>query len=124
VSSARLTRPLATGLAVVAWIRQAEGDAAVALDAIADAERVAPFHTAPSLVNPVPAQRARLLLAQGEVAAATRWTEERELRAARRANVSARAGVSHVGPRASCPYPARAGVRVLERVLALLMRQG
>ena len=82
MSSARLTRPLASGLAVLAWIRQAEGDAAVALDAIADAERVAPFHTAASLVNPVPAQRARLLLAQGEVAAATRWTEERELRAA------------------------------------------
>jgi LuxR family maltose regulon positive regulatory protein len=31
------------------------------------------------LLNPVPAQRARLLLAQGDVAAAARWTEERGL---------------------------------------------
>jgi LuxR family maltose regulon positive regulatory protein len=31
------------------------------------------------LVNPVPAQRARLLLAQGNLAAAARWTDERGL---------------------------------------------
>ena len=31
------------------------------------------------LLNPVPAQRARLLLAQGDIAAAARWTEERGL---------------------------------------------
>jgi LuxR family maltose regulon positive regulatory protein len=31
------------------------------------------------LINPVPAQRARLLLAQGDVAAAARWTTERGL---------------------------------------------
>ena len=35
----------------------------------------------PGLVNPVPAQRARLLLAQGDLAAAARWTEDRGLTA-------------------------------------------
>jgi len=73
------TQLLATGLATLAWIRQAEGDAAGALDAIGEAERAAPAVT--SLLNPVPAQRARLLLAQGDVAAAARWTKERGLAA-------------------------------------------
>ena len=35
----------------------------------------------PGLLNPVPAQRARLLLAQGDLAAAARWTTERGLAA-------------------------------------------
>jgi len=70
-------QPLATGLAIQAWIRQAEGDPAGALDAIEEAERVAPASGVASLLNPIPAQRARLLLAQGDVAAATRWTKQR-----------------------------------------------
>jgi len=73
------TQPLATGLATLAWIRQAHGDAAGALDAIEEAMRVAPSPTVTSLLNPVPAQRARLLLAQGDLAAAARWTDERGL---------------------------------------------
>jgi LuxR family maltose regulon positive regulatory protein len=73
------TQTLATGLATLAWIRQAGGDAAGALDAIEEAGRVAPSPTLAALVNPVPAQRARLLLAQGDLAAATRWTDERGL---------------------------------------------
>jgi LuxR family maltose regulon positive regulatory protein len=73
------TQPLATGLAALAWIRQANGDPGGAREAIADAERVAPGPDVTSLLNPVPAQRARLLLAQGEVAAAARWVEERGL---------------------------------------------
>jgi LuxR family maltose regulon positive regulatory protein len=73
------TQPLATGLAALAWIRQASGDPGGAREAIADAERVAPGPDVTSLLNPVPAQRARLLLAQGEVAAAARWVEERGL---------------------------------------------
>ncbi len=73
------TQPLATGLAALAWIRQANGDPGGAREAIADAERVAPGPDVTSLLNPVPAQRARLLLAQGEVAAAVRWVEERGL---------------------------------------------
>ena len=73
------TQPLATGLAVLAWIRQANGDPGGALEAIEEAGRAAPSEAVTSLLNPVPAQRARLLLAQGEVAAAGRWVEERGL---------------------------------------------
>jgi LuxR family transcriptional regulator, maltose regulon positive regulatory protein len=72
-------QPLATGLAALAWIRQATGDPGGAREAMADAGRVAPGPDVTSLLNPVPAQRARLLLAQGEVAAAARWVEERGL---------------------------------------------
>src|SRR6266496_1026318 len=53
------SQPLATGLATLAWIRQAQNDAAGALDAIEDAERVASTSAVASLLNPVPAQRAR-----------------------------------------------------------------
>jgi LuxR family maltose regulon positive regulatory protein len=73
------TQPLATGLAALAWIRQTRGDAAGAREAIGEAGRAAPGPDVTSLLNPVPAQRARLLLAQGEVVAAARWVEERGL---------------------------------------------
>jgi len=68
------TTPLAAGLVTLAWIRQAAGDPAGALDAIGEAVGVAPG--SPGLFNPVPAQRARLLLAQGDLAAAAHWTKE------------------------------------------------
>ena len=68
------TTELAAGLVTLAWIRQAAGDPAGALDAIGEAARVAPGP--PGLFNPVPAQRARLLLAQGDLAAAAHWTKE------------------------------------------------
>lgn len=68
-------------VATLARIRQATGDAAGALDAIGEAGRVAPSPAATSLSNPVPAQRARLLLAQGDTAAAARWIQQRGLRA-------------------------------------------
>jgi ATP/maltotriose-dependent transcriptional regulator MalT len=71
--------PLAAGLATLAWIRQARGDAAGALAAIGEAVQAAPGPAVASLLNPVPAQRARLLLAQGDVAGAARWTHERGL---------------------------------------------
>jgi LuxR family transcriptional regulator, maltose regulon positive regulatory protein len=73
------TPPLATGLATLAWIRQAHGDSAGALDAIDQAERVAPSRGVATLLTPVPAQRARLLLAHGDLAAAARWTQARGL---------------------------------------------
>ena len=69
-------QPLATGLASLAWIRQAGGDPAGALEAIGEADRVAPGPGVASLLNPVSAQRARLLLAQGDVAGALQWTKE------------------------------------------------
>ena len=68
------TPPLAAGLVTLAWIRQASGDPAGALAAIDEAAQVAPGPA--GLVNPVPAQRARLLLARGDLAAATRWTQD------------------------------------------------
>ena len=73
------TQPLATGLATLAWIRQATGDRAGALEAIGEAGLVAPGPDVTSLLNPVPAQRARLLLAQGAIAAAAAWARSRGL---------------------------------------------
>ena len=75
------TQPLATGLATSAWIRQAQGDRAGALEAMAEAGRVAPRPGVAGPLNPVPAQRARLLLAHGDVAATARWVDERGLSA-------------------------------------------
>jgi len=73
--------PLATGYALLARIRWAQGDEAGALEAIGQAERVRLSPQVVALLNPVPAWRARLLLARGEVAAAARWAGERGLRA-------------------------------------------
>ncbi len=70
---------LAIGLALLAWIKQAEGDPAGALDSMAEAARLAPDPAIASLLNPIPAERARLLLAQGDVDAAGRWAGERGL---------------------------------------------
>jgi LuxR family maltose regulon positive regulatory protein len=73
------TPPLATGLATLACIRQAHGDPTGALAAIGEAERFAPSHGVTSLLNPIPALRARLLLVQGDLAGAARWTQARGL---------------------------------------------
>ena len=94
------TPPLAAGLTTLAWIRQARGDAAGALDTIGEAGRVAPGPAIADLLNSVPAQRARLLLAQGDVAAAARWTHERGR-----------------GPDDEPMYPQELGDLVLARVL-------
>jgi LuxR family transcriptional regulator, maltose regulon positive regulatory protein len=71
--------PLGIGLVTLAWIRQAHGDPGGALEAMGEAARAALGPGVTGLLNPVPAQRARLLLAQGDVAAAARWAEERGL---------------------------------------------
>jgi LuxR family maltose regulon positive regulatory protein len=71
--------PLAIGLAVLAGIRQAQGDRAGALEAIGRAERAQPSPQVVSLLNPVPVWRARLLLATGQVAEAARWASQRGL---------------------------------------------
>ncbi len=68
------TPPLAAGLVTLAWIRQAAGDPAGALAAIDEAGDASPVP--PGLLNPVPAQRARLLLAQGDVNGAADWAGE------------------------------------------------
>ena len=71
------TPPLAAGLVTLAWIRQATDDPAGALDAIGEAVQASPGPAGP--LNPVPAQQSRLHLAQGDLARAARWTEERGL---------------------------------------------
>jgi LuxR family transcriptional regulator, maltose regulon positive regulatory protein len=75
------TQPLATGLGMLARIRQALGDPAGALEAIGQAERVELSPQVVTLLNPVPVWRARLLLAAGEVAEAAGWAEGRGLQA-------------------------------------------
>ena len=67
-------RALAAGLATLAWIRQARGDPAGAREAIGEARQAGPGPA--GLLNPVPAQHARLLLAQGNLTEAARWTTE------------------------------------------------
>jgi ATP/maltotriose-dependent transcriptional regulator MalT len=74
-------RLLVTGLAMLAWIRQAQGDAPGALEAIAEAERVQLSPAVAGLFNPGPALLARLALARGEVADAARWVQVRGLTA-------------------------------------------
>jgi LuxR family transcriptional regulator, maltose regulon positive regulatory protein len=96
---------LAAGLVTLAWIRQAAGDQAGALAAIGEAGQARPMPA--GLLYPAPAQRARLLLAQGDVAAAARWTDETGLRA---------------GDEPS--YPFEPGYLVLARVLLARERPG
>ena len=67
-------RALAAGLATLAWIRQASDDPAGAREAIGEARQAAPGPA--GLLNPIPAQHARLLLAQGNLTEAARWTTE------------------------------------------------
>jgi LuxR family maltose regulon positive regulatory protein len=67
------TPPLATGLAVVARIRHAHGDAAGALETMGEAGQAGLSPQVTALFNPVPAQRALLLLAQDDVDAAAQW---------------------------------------------------
>jgi LuxR family maltose regulon positive regulatory protein len=73
------TRQLVAGLAILASIRQAQGDRAGALEAITEAERAEVSPAVVGLLNPLPALRARLALAHGEVADAARWVQERGL---------------------------------------------
>jgi LuxR family maltose regulon positive regulatory protein len=67
------TPPLATGLAVVARIRHAHGDAAAAQEAMMEAGQAGLSPQVAALLGPVPSLRARLLLAQGDVGAAAEW---------------------------------------------------
>jgi LuxR family transcriptional regulator, maltose regulon positive regulatory protein len=91
---------LVAGLATLAWIRQAQGDAPGALEAIAEAERVGLSPAMVALLNPAPATRARLALARGEVAEVARWVQDRGL-----------------GPGDQPSYPQEREYLVLARVL-------
>ena len=99
------TPPLANGLATLAMIRQAAGDPAGALEAITEAGQAAPGPA--GLLNPVPAQRARLLLAQGDLPAATRFAQDNGL-----------------GPDDEPAYSRESGHLVLARVLLAQDRPG
>jgi LuxR family transcriptional regulator, maltose regulon positive regulatory protein len=72
-------RQLGAGLAVLAWIRHAQGDRAGALEAVREAERVPLSAALVGLLNPLPVVRARLALAHGEVADVARWVQQRGL---------------------------------------------
>ena len=101
------TPPLATGLATLAWIRQANGDPGEASEAMGQAERAAPGPGVTVLLNPVPVQRARLQLAQGDLSAAARWARQRGL-----------------GPADEPGYPREPEYLVLARVLLAQDRPG
>jgi len=66
------TTPLATGLAILARIRQAHGDAAGALEVMGEAGQAG---LSPQVITLLDPQRARLLLAQGDIRAAAQWTK-------------------------------------------------
>jgi LuxR family transcriptional regulator, maltose regulon positive regulatory protein len=71
---------LANGLAWLALVRQAQGDDAGALEAIDQADRAMPGSGVfEARVSPLPALRARLLLAQGRIAEAAGWARQRGL---------------------------------------------
>jgi LuxR family maltose regulon positive regulatory protein len=71
------TTPLATGLAMVARIRHAQGDAAGAREAIGQAGQIELSEEVAALLD---LQRVRLLLAQGDVSAAVTWAQSTDLR--------------------------------------------
>jgi LuxR family maltose regulon positive regulatory protein len=73
------TQSLAAGLAILAWIRQARGDPPGAWEAMEEAYQVISNSEIVALHNPVPAERARLLLAQGDVQESAHWVEVRGL---------------------------------------------
>jgi LuxR family maltose regulon positive regulatory protein len=73
------TRLLAEGLVILARIRQAQGDQVGAMAAVEDAVRVGPSADVADLFNPAPAARARLLLAQGQLAEAAAWAAAKGL---------------------------------------------
>jgi LuxR family transcriptional regulator, maltose regulon positive regulatory protein len=102
-----LTPPLAAGLAAVARIRQAHGDAAAALEAMGEAGQVELSPQVIALLNPVPSQRARLLLAQGDVHAAAQWAK-----------------AAGLGPDDQPDYPRESEYLVLARVLLAQDRPG
>jgi ATP/maltotriose-dependent transcriptional regulator MalT len=69
-------RLLVEGLAILVRIRQAQGDRAGALEAMWEAERVQLSPAVVGLSNPLPALRARLALADGQVGEAARCVQE------------------------------------------------
>ena len=101
------TPPLAAGLAILARIRQAHGDTAAAVAAMGEAGQVELSPQVVALFNPVPSQRTWLLLAQGDVGAASQWAKA--------------AGLS---PEDDPDYPREPAYLLLARVLLAQDRPG
>jgi LuxR family maltose regulon positive regulatory protein len=74
------TEPASAGLATLAWLQYAGGDAGSARTTADEAARVVPSAGVVSLFNPGPVERARLLLALGELDEVERWVVERGVR--------------------------------------------
>jgi LuxR family maltose regulon positive regulatory protein len=72
-------RQLVAGLAILVRIRQAQGDRAGALAAMREAQQVQLSPAVVGLLNPLPALRARLALADGQVGEAAHWVQQRGL---------------------------------------------
>src|SRR5262249_51267573 len=98
------TVPLAAGLAILARIRQAHGDAAGALEALGEAGQAGLSPEVIAQLNPV---RALLRLAQGDVPSAARWARGAGL-----------------GPDDEPDYPQEPAYLVLARVLLAQHRPG
>ena len=101
------TVPLADGLATLAMIRRATGDPAGALEAITRGRTPRPQPGPAGLLNPVPARRAGLLLAHGDLAAAAGFAQENGL-----------------GPDDEPDYAREPGHLVLARILLAQDRPG
>jgi LuxR family transcriptional regulator, maltose regulon positive regulatory protein len=101
------TPPLGAGLVILARIRQAQGDAAAATAAMGEAGQVELSPQVVALFNPVPSQRARLLLAQGDVTAASQWAK-----------------AAGLNPEDEPDYPREPGYLLLARVLLAQDRPG
>jgi len=71
--------PLAITYTALARVKQAQGDAGGALEAIDTARESAQDFQVHDPLNPLAAHLARVQLAQGDVAAAVRWVRERSL---------------------------------------------
>ena len=92
---------------MVARIRQAHSEAAAALEAMGEAGQAGLSPQVIALLNPVPSQRARLLLAQGDVSAAAQW-----------------AMAAGLGPDDEPDYPREPAYLMLARVLLAQDRPG
>ncbi len=73
------TQALSSGLATLARIRRAEGDPGGARAALDEAIDVGPDDDVVDLLNPVPIQRAQLMLADGDDGPAEQWTQHRHV---------------------------------------------
>ena len=73
------TQTLSSALATLAWIRRAEGDLDGARAAMDEAIEVGPDNDVVDLLDPVPVQRARLHLADGDDRLAEQWTAHRRV---------------------------------------------